>query len=287
MQSQLSDQEVSDRREPARLETRSPDGTPIAYWRTGSGDPLVLVHGATADHSRWEAVLPLLEDHVSVYAMDRRGRGGSGDASSPYTIQREGEDVAAVADAVAAQTGRPVTVLGHSYGGLCALEAAVLTTRMSGLVLYEAGAGVPTPPGFTARVAGLLDAGRREDVVIAVLQDLAGLTLEQIGSMKEQSSWAGRVAAAHTVVRELRAHDAYDLQPDRFRGTTVPTLLLVGSDSPQAEKESTERVAAALPRAAVKTMAGQGHVAMLTGPGVFADEVLGFLRPGTPLTQGD
>ncbi|HVL83778.1 MAG TPA: hypothetical protein VM367_05705 [Pseudonocardia sp.] len=44
-------------------------------------------------------------------------------------------------------------------------------------------------------------------------------------------SWAGRVAAAHTVVRELRAHDAYRLDLARFAALRVPTLLLAGSEA--------------------------------------------------------
>ena len=56
------------------------DGAPIAYWTSGTGPALVLVHGTTADHTRWQLLLPLLEPHVTVYAMDRRGRGASGDA---------------------------------------------------------------------------------------------------------------------------------------------------------------------------------------------------------------
>src|ERR671913_1412042 len=56
----------------------SVDNTPIAYWRSGEGPPLVLVHGTAADHSRWKPVLPALEQHFTVYAVDRRGRGGGG-----------------------------------------------------------------------------------------------------------------------------------------------------------------------------------------------------------------
>jgi pimeloyl-ACP methyl ester carboxylesterase len=71
----------------------SRDGTPIAFWRSGSGPPLVLVHGTTADHTRWVRVSPLFEERHTVHAMDRRGRGGSGDAAA-YAIEREAEDVA-------------------------------------------------------------------------------------------------------------------------------------------------------------------------------------------------
>ena len=73
----------------------SADGTPIAYERTGSEPPLVLVHGMTADHTRWEPVRPAFEEQFTVYAIDRRGRGGSGDAAE-YELEREIEDVTAV-----------------------------------------------------------------------------------------------------------------------------------------------------------------------------------------------
>ena len=75
----------------------SEDGTPIAAWRSGEGPPLVLVHGAAADHSRWAPVLPALEARFTVVAIDRRGRGQSGDARE-YAIEREYEDVAAVVE---------------------------------------------------------------------------------------------------------------------------------------------------------------------------------------------
>jgi pimeloyl-ACP methyl ester carboxylesterase len=259
-----------------RLTTTSREGTRIAYWRSGRGPALVLVHGTTADHTRWETVLPLLEPHVTVYAMDRRGRGGSGDAAG-YRIEDEGGDVAAVVDAVAEATGEPVDVLGHSYGGTCVLEATLLTDRIRRVVLYEAGAGVPTEPGLADVLAGLLAEGRRDEVVSGLLTTGAGVTAEQLARMKTLPSWANRVAAAHTVVREVRAHDAYRFRPERFGGLTVPIPLLVGSESLPADRESTALLAASLPGARVVTMAGQGHVAMLTAPELFAAEVLGFL----------
>jgi pimeloyl-ACP methyl ester carboxylesterase len=260
-----------------RLATTSRDGTRIAYWRTGQGPALVLVHGATADHSRWETVLPLLEPHVTVYAMDRRGRGSSGDAAD-YRIEEEGADVAAVVEAVADATGGPVDVLGHSYGGLCVLEAMTQTDRIRRAVLYEAGAGVPTEPGLADELAALLADGRREEVVIRLLTVAAGVPSDQLARMRALPSWPHRVAAAHTVVREVRAHDGYSLRPERFTAVTVPTLLLLGSDSPPSERESTARIAAALRGARVVTLEGQGHVAMLTAPELFAAEVLDFQR---------
>jgi pimeloyl-ACP methyl ester carboxylesterase len=116
--------------------TTSPDGTVIGFRRSGAGQPLVLVHGATADHMRWSPILPHFEQHFTVYAMDRRGRGSSSD-SPDYDFKREAEDVAAVVEAACEQVGEPVNLLGHSYGALCSLEAALLSDKVKRLILYE------------------------------------------------------------------------------------------------------------------------------------------------------
>jgi pimeloyl-ACP methyl ester carboxylesterase len=113
-------------------EVLSRDGTPIAVWRSGEGPPLILIHGTAADHNRWAPVLPALEERFAVFAVDRRGRGRSGDTTD-YALEREYGDVVAVVE----WAGEGVTVLGHSYGGICALEAALLTDGIRKLVLYE------------------------------------------------------------------------------------------------------------------------------------------------------
>src|SRR5438067_5550345 len=103
----------------------SRDGTAIGYARVGAGPALVLVHGATSERSRWRPVLGALASRFAVYAMDRRGRGASKDAGD-YAIEREFADVAALVDSI----GEPVTVIAHSYGAICALEATRLTSHI-------------------------------------------------------------------------------------------------------------------------------------------------------------
>src|SRR5581483_11512741 len=112
------------------LRVSSPDGARLAVWRSGEGPPLVLVHGTTVSHSDWLPVLPALRRQFTVYAMDRRGIGASEDAE-PYALEREFEDVAAVVESV----GEPVFLLGHSFGALCSLEAALRTKNIRKLVL--------------------------------------------------------------------------------------------------------------------------------------------------------
>src|SRR5215207_2870061 len=262
----------------AKAETvTSKDGTPIAYWRSGEGPPLVVVHGTSADHDRWAPVLPAFEQHFTVCAVDRRGRGGSGD-SDDYTIEREFEDMAAVVDSI----GEPANLLGHSYGALCALEAAPLTRNVCKLVLYEPPMDVTdeqiNPPGVVDRLEALLEAGDRDGVVATMLREVARVPPEAVEYMRSLPAWQARVAAAHTIPRELRAQEAYRFDPERFGDLGVATLLLIGGDSPATYEEAEKAVAEALPNCRIVVMAGQGHVAMDTATDLFTIEVLQFLE---------
>ena len=80
----------------------SQDGTPISYWRSGDGPPLVLVHGSFDDHNVWAPVLAAFEERFSVYAVDRRGRGGSGDGSG-HSLSSEAADIAEVVESIGGQ----------------------------------------------------------------------------------------------------------------------------------------------------------------------------------------
>ena len=78
-----------------RLVTTS-DGVRIACELSGEGRPVVLVHGAGSARWSFDAVRPHLEREFTVIAVDRRGRGDSGD-DDDYDLRREYEHVAAVA----------------------------------------------------------------------------------------------------------------------------------------------------------------------------------------------
>jgi len=255
----------------------SRDGTPIAYRRSGAGPPLVLVHGTAADHSRWRPVLPAFEEHFTVHAIDRRGRGDSGDVDG-YTVEREFEDVAAVVDSIE----ESVNVLGHSYGGLLALEATLLTGNVGKLVLYDPGIEVAGeeiyPHEVVERLDDLLGQGDRDGVVETTMREVAGLPPEVVEHMRAQPVWQARVEAAHTIPRELRAVKSYRFDPERFKNLETPTLLLAGGDSPAAFGKAAEAVDEVVPDSRTVVMDGQGHSAMDTGTDLFTAEVLSFLE---------
>jgi len=262
-----------------RVESR--DGTEIAVWTSGHGPPLVLVHGAVADHTRWRPLLPHLEPHVTVHAMDRRGRGASGDAPG-YAIEREFEDVAAVVDAVADASGSAADLYGHSFGGLCAFGGATLTAGIGRLVLYE---GWPPadararelPPGVGGRLDALLAEGNRDAVVEAMFREVVRMPEAEITALRAQPAWPARVAAAPTIVRELRAIPQVPFDPGQAARIAVPTLMLTGSDSDDPFAADLATVAAALPDARIGVLDGQRHVADILAPELFAQRLLAFL----------
>lgn len=266
------------------LRVRSPDGTEIACWHSGDGPPLVLVHGTPADHTRWLPLLPYLEPHFSVHAVDRRGRGSSTD-SPEYSIEREFEDIAAVVDAIAARAGSPVSVYGHSHGGFVAFGAATITSNIDKLVLYE-GWPVPDPhvlalpQELEEELDALLAAGDRDAVVERLFRAFEDLSDEDMTAFRAAPSWPGRVAAAHTITREVRGEVAAPLDEDVARAIIAPVLLVIGESSADPAKPYAEDVARALPNARILVLGGHAHVADVLDPEVFASRVLPFLTNG-------
>lgn len=253
----------------------SRDGTEIAFARGGHGPPLVLVHGSTADHSRWDGIRARLEAHFTVFAMDRRGRGASGDAPA-YALDLEFDDVAAVVRAA----GPGASLIGHSFGALCAMEAARRIGDLRRLVLYEPSfpvGGRPLyPPGLPERLRSLLESGDRDGFLGAFFRDAAGVPEAQVAALRADPSWPARLATAHTALREM-ADGAYEFEPERFEAVTVPVLLVIGETSPASLTAPSLALHGTLPDSRIRVLKGQGHIAMTTAPEVFLDAVLEFL----------
>jgi pimeloyl-ACP methyl ester carboxylesterase len=261
----------------------SRDGTEIGYFTSGEGPPLVLVHGLLGDHTRWEAMRPHLEPHFTVHAMDRRGRGASGDAPE-YAFERECEDVDAVIDAVAEESGTAVDVFGSSGGALYSINAAAQSSNIRRLVLFE-----PTtaevvrllPSELLERLDALLAEGDREGVLVESYRAIVGLTNEEIAHQRAQPAWPNRIAAAHTVPRELRVPPDGAFSAEQMKTVAAPALVLVGSDTPRPYRENALAVAAALPGSELVILDGQGHGAEVLAPEDVAEPVLAFLRRPT------
>jgi pimeloyl-ACP methyl ester carboxylesterase len=250
----------------------------IAFEKSGRGSPLVLVHGTSADHTRWAPVLRPLQDRFTVYAVDRRGRGGSGD-SDHYAIEREFEDIAAVVNLI----GEPVNLLGYSYGAICSLEAATRSKNLCRLILYEPPIPIQTggevyPPRVLGAMRELLAKGDRDGTVAMFMKEIPRVPPHELELLRAVPAWQGRVAAAHTIPREMDASNGgYQFDRARFARLTTATLLLLGGDSPSFLKAATHSLHEILPNNRLVVMPGQQHTAMNTAPNLFVGAVFDFL----------
>ncbi|MBI1801991.1 MAG: alpha/beta hydrolase [Chloroflexi bacterium] len=255
---------------------RSKDGTPIAFEVSGSGPPLVLVHGTGGDHTGWRPILPALTDHFTVYTVDRRGRGGSGDAPE-YNVEREFEDVAALVDSI----GAPADLLGTSYGALCSLEAALRTSHVRRLVLFEppmqTGVKSIYPPREVAEIQALLAAGKREAALELFSRKIIEALPEEFERGRADPSWPVRVANAHLILREMKSVNEYLFNAERVAKVTTPTLLMMGGDTALFLATGIRLLKQALPNNQVVELPGLRHSAMGIAPELFVREVKAFL----------
>jgi pimeloyl-ACP methyl ester carboxylesterase len=267
----------------------SRDGTTIAVFGAGTGSPLLLVHGTAADHTTFRVVGPKLEP-FGVRTMDRRGRGASGD-TAPYSIDREFEDVAAVADVLAGEAGAPIAVVGHSYGGRCALGAALLTDSIARVVCYE---GAPTPAGASYRPSGIEDRLRElqetddlAGVLETFMREVVGMTPQELDAYRANPVWPRRVAAAPTILRELTGEAREAASLEQLGAVEQPVLQLLGSVSKPVFRDATYALDERLRNGRVFVIEGAKHAAHHTHPDEFVAAVRSFATNDEPRGMGD
>lgn len=236
--------------------TLSRDGTSIAYRRRGEGPPVILVSGALGTAATEEPLARLLAPRFHVVTYDRRGRGASGDRS-PYAVERETEDLAALAEVTG---GRP-SVFGIGAGGALALEAQAAGLPVDLLAVYQPpytpGAdGLRFKAGCTARLHGLLSAGDRDGAVELFLSR-TGVAADMIARMRRAPLWRTLVSVAHTLAYDDAVLGDGSVPRERFASVTARTLVVCGGFSSAVAHTATRLLADALPRARHRTLTGQ------------------------------
>ena len=262
------------------VQVHSPDGTHVGFDRIGEGPPLLLVHGGTADSSRWAPVIPALERRFTLLIPDRRGRGLSKEeASTPYSIEREAEDLIAIAESVPG--GGAVRVFAHSFGALVAIEAALRSSVFGALVLYEP--PFPTPGLDVVKAHAMsafaerLEAGDREGALETFFTKVIELPQAAVDAMKGTAIWQARLAAVHTALREGQAVQSWQLDPSRLEAIAGPVRLLLGNNTTAALDAASRALAAAMPTWELVTLEGQGHMAIDTATDLVVEKVLEHL----------
>ena len=257
----------------------SADGTEIAYERSGSGPPLVLVHGAIFDRAIWELgdVRSTFAERTTVYAVDRRHHGDS-ESPDEYGVEAQFDDVVAVVESI----DDPVHLLGHSAGANFALGAAPRIDNLRSLILFEP--GIPSDDEAVAlmeeageELMALLDAGQNEQALTFFLDEVAQLASDELDELRSAPIWDAQVDTFHqTLLPGLKAAEEYEWDLATFEALSTPTLLPVGSESGWLT-ETAEKLHDTLPNSRLAPFEGRGHAASIVAPDRFTDEVLSFI----------
>jgi len=256
------------------MKIESRDGTQIGCEVLGDGPPLLAVHGTTADRNRWAAVRDALAERFRLHLMDRRGRGlSAGEAPGEYSIGREADDIRALVAAI----GEPVALLVHSYGATCALAAATDCPGIARMLAYEPAFGVSEefPADAVPEMEAALERGDREAALEAFLRRALHRDDAAIEALRATPMWEARLAAVHTLPREVLAADAF--RPGDLGEIAPRVRFLLGTESPGHLHASTWAAHAAAPGSELRDLPGHAHDAMDADPALFVSEVEAWL----------
>lgn len=240
---------------------KSRDGTKLAYDVYGNGPALIYITGASC----FRSFKPILQDakkfaeEFTVYNYDRRGRGDSGD-TSPYSVEREVEDIEAMVDAA----GGKANLYGHSSGAVLALEAALkMPDKIDKVVLYDPAyvhdeREKDSYDELSQKVQAFLVAGKNKAAMKTFLKGI-GMPSVFVVLLPLFPGWKTMVALAPTLAYDIAL--TKDLPPvDRASHVAVPILITIGEKSPDSIQKAAQQLDQAIPQASLIRIPGQDHM---------------------------
>jgi pimeloyl-ACP methyl ester carboxylesterase len=251
------------------------NGVRLYYELNGSGEPLVLVHGSWGDARSWRLVVPGLAESFRVVVYDRRGHSRSERPDTPGSVDEDGDDLAALLEALDLA---PAHVVTNSYGGNIALRLATRRPEVfRSLSCHE-------PPLWSLledapESREILQQGARS--LAAICQRIAQGDHEGAARQFVEEVALGPGAWESELPPELRAifvdnaptfldelEDPNQLQVDEaaLSRLELPVRLTQGSASPPTFPAVIDRLVELLPRVSRETIDGAAHVPQLTMP---------------------
>lgn len=262
------------------------DGVDIYFERVGSGDVIVLTHGAWSDGRTWSAVVPLLADHYEVVTWDRRGHSRSGGSQAPGSVEQDASDLAAVIEALGVDG---VYAVGSSAGGAVVLNLVSLRPDLvAGAFVHEPGplalvegdpergAAIAADKRSIAEVNAMIRSGRHSEAAEFFIDEVA------VGS----GAWAQfpdafkqvLVANAETVSDDLRdAWDVASVDPDAVERSGVPVMISCGTVSPVLEMSAARELSSRILSAEMVTLEGAGHTPYRSHPDAYVGAIMEFV----------
>lgn len=255
------------------LATLVVDGRTFAYQDVGAGAPVILAHCSGGTHATWAPLVTTLRDRYRVLAPDLLGYG----RSEPWPVNtalHPWSDLGAILT-LADRVGEPVHLVGHSYGGTVALEAArVLGPRVKSLTLVE-------PVAFhllrlTGRIREwkeITGVGERLTSALRLRRDRGAASVYVkywVGRMRWWSmsprarrgvvQTVGKVGAEFELISHLNASIG------DYRGIHAQTRLIAGERTPKPARAIADELVQILPDAHLRVLARAGHMSPLTHP---------------------
>lgn len=249
----------------------------IGWEESGTGSPVLLIHGLGYARWGWEPLTPHLAERHRVISFDNRGIGASSVPPGPYTAGELAADALAVLDAAGADRAH---VVGTSLGGMIAQELALAAPeRVDRLVLIAttpgATGGFPMPEGtvrLLTEAAGLPpDVALRRFVENALGPEpdpdlVERILAHRLAAPQDPAGWAAQAHAGTT----------YD-GGGRAAVITAPTLLISGTADRVIDPRNSTALAELLPNATVRLVPDAGHLVFWERPDVVADLILEHL----------
>ncbi len=245
----------------------------LAYWSSGSGPAVVLLHGSNLDHRMWDDQVRVLEPEFRVIRYDLRAHGESALPEAPFSASR---DLAELLDELNVERA---SLVGLSLGGQIAIDFALeFPDRVGRLVLASPGVSGFQPsemPSFFQDLMGALQARDFERANEVLLE--TPLMWAPEGKRELVAEMVRGNVELWTVPPNLVQFP----QPpslERLEELKVPTLVLVGDQDAGFMQQLARTVAERAPHARLEIVEGGHHLLNLSSPDEFQRRMLEFLR---------
>jgi 3-oxoadipate enol-lactonase len=259
------------------------DGVELSYYVTGSGAPLVLLHGFPLDHTMWRAQIEALSGVCQVIAPDLRGFGrsslASGDAEQGVDMRQYAADVMAVLDHLG--VSQPAILCGFSMGGYVLWQAVrAYPDRVRAIVLCDTKAGADSDAARAARLSGaeeVLRSGTGPLAESLLPKLLAVQTLENQPDVVGEVDQLIRRTAPEAVAAAGRGMARRPDVSGDLPGIQVPALVVVGAEDSISPPGEMREIAQALPDAEFVEVPAAGHMSPMENPAAVSEALVRFV----------